>query len=495
MTNNTANVALRSPEDIARHLPVARMADTIVIAVLGVILLGALVYLVTGRLPVTVSGHSVVVDRYSVISVESGTSGRIASWRVRPGDVIERDQLLAVIERPLLKQQISATRNELAELLATQKKTTALHDRNVDLERQVLQNKRDKTKKRIRVLEDETQQLRNTSRLSINQEREFFAAQETELLRVKELESRQDAELKARLGRAEKLRLKELLTEEDLFAAREATTDQQVVLAEIDVRHLELNRSRVAAAERYLQSAKETKEREQAVDNLRRELLQTLADTARLDQEVSEANYKNRLDHARLQRHLDGLNAQLREQSQIRSPATGQILELTVGTGAVVRPGNEIAVIDRHDDSGTLEIVAYYPNSDGKKIKPGMLMELMMPSVINPTGSALPLASKNSRTLLATVQSVSKLPVTPDAAALTIGHDYLAQQMVGAGARIEVVATLTLDSEHPSGYLWASGGGVEFPVAAGTSLVARTIIRRHPPLAFAVPALRDWEGF
>ena len=230
MIDNAANVALRSPEDIARHLPVARKTDTIAIAVLGVILLGALVYLVTGRLPVTVSGHSVVVDRYSVISVESGTSGRIASWRVGPGDVIERGQLLAVIDRPLLKQQINAARNELTELLATQKKTTALHDRNVDLDRQVLQDKRDKIKKRIRVLEDETQQLRHTYRLSINQEREFFAAQETELLRVKELESRQDAELKARLGRAEKLRLKELLTEEDLFAAREATTDQQVVI-------------------------------------------------------------------------------------------------------------------------------------------------------------------------------------------------------------------------------------------------------------------------
>ncbi|MAF07450.1 MAG: NHLP bacteriocin system secretion protein [Acidiferrobacteraceae bacterium] len=495
MIDNTVNSDLHSPDDIARHLPVARMTDTIVIAVLGVILVAALAYLVAGRLPVTVSGHSVVVDRYSVIAVESGTSGRIASWKVRPGDNIERGQLLAVIEQPLLKQQIDAARNELTELLAAQEKATALHDRNVDLERQVLQNKRDKVTQRIRVLEDETQELRNTLRLSISQERKFFAAQEAELLRMKELESRQDTELKAQLGRAEQLRTKELLTEEDLFAAREATTDQQVVLADIDVKHLELNRSRVAAAERYLQSAKETKEREQAVENLRRELLQTLTDTAKLDQEVSEANYRNRLDHARLQRHLQGLNARLREHGQIRSPATGRVLELTVGAGAVVRPGNEVAVIDRHEDSEALEIVAYYSNSDGKKIKPGMSMELIMPSVINPTGSTLPLASKDSRTLLAAVRSVSKLPVTPEAAALTIGHDYLAQQMIGAGSRIEVVADLSRDSEHPSGYLWASGGGVEFPIAAGTSLVARTIIRRHPPLAFAVPALRDWEGF
>ena len=407
MIDNTANANLRSPGDIARHLPVARMTDTIVIGVLGVILLGALVYLVAGRLPVTVSGHSVVVDRYSVISVESGTSGRIASWWVRPGDAIGRGQLLAIVEQPLLKQKINATRSELAELVVTQKKATILHDQNVKLERQILKNKRDKITQRILVLEAETKELRNTARLSINQERKFFAAQEAELQRVRELESRQDAELKARLGRAEKLRTKELLTEEDLFAAREATTDQQVVLAEIDVRRLELNRSRVAAAERYLQSAKETKEREQAVDNLRRELLQTLTDTARLDQEVSEANYRRRLSHARLQRHLEGLSAQLRDHSQIRSPATGQVLELTVGSGAVVRPGSEIAVIDRHDDSEALEIVAYYQNSNGKKIKPGMLMELMMPSVITQTGSALPLASRNSRTLLATVQSVS----------------------------------------------------------------------------------------
>lgn len=124
-----------------------------------------------------------------------------------------------------------------------------------------------------------------------------------------------------------------------------------------------------------------------------------------------------------------------------------------------------------------------------------MRVELLMLAPTAGPGPMVPLAASGSRTLLAKVRSVSKLPATPEATALTIGNEYLSAQLVGAGSRIEVVADLLADQGHPSGHLWSSGGGTEFNIAAGITLVARTVIKQRPPLSFVVPALKDWPGF
>ncbi|GIS91327.1 MAG: hypothetical protein CM1200mP20_13680 [Pseudomonadota bacterium] len=98
-----------------------------------------------------------------------------------------------------------------------------------------------------------------------------------------------------------------LLTEEDLFAVRESMSDQQVVLAQVDVKRLELNRSRIAAADKYLQTAKEAEEREQAIESLRHGLLGILTESARLDQEVAEKGSPEPAQAlSPLSRHLDG---------------------------------------------------------------------------------------------------------------------------------------------------------------------------------------------
>ena len=495
MTQESRHSNPRSPEDIARFLPVVRSTGTLVVVLLAVVLVCALAYLVMGRLPVTVTGNAVVVSRYSVQALESNTHGRIESWQVQPGGEVRRNQILAHVEQPLLEKEIESVREELDELTAAQAEAKLLYDKTVALERESLLARRQAIEKRIEVVEKESRDLQMATRSSIDEERKFFSEQRKELLRLKELETRQDRELQARLERARQLRAKELLTEEDLFAVRESMSDQQVVLAQVDVKRLELNRSRIAAADKYLQTAKEAEEREQAIESLRHGLLGILTESARLDQEVAEMDHQNRLKHSRLSRHLDGLNERLRENSELRSPVSGRVLELTVPKGAVVNPGDEIAVLDTREVSDVLEVVAYYPISAGKKIEPGMSVELLMPVPAAGPGPATALAAPGSRTLLARVKSVSKLPVTPEAAALTIGNDYLAAQLAGAGSRIEVVGALQVDHGHPSGYLWSSGGGTEFSVAAGTTLVARTVTQRRPPLSFVVPALRDWLGF
>jgi hypothetical protein len=75
-----------------------------------------------------------------------------------------------------------------------------------------------------------------------------------------------------------------------------------------------------------------------------------------------------------------------------------------------------------------------------------------------------------------------------------VGNEAIIAGLLGAGSRVEIIARLQPDPDHPSGYLWA-GGGTEFNVAAGTTLFARTIIKRRPPLSFVVPALKEWSGF
>ena len=500
--SNTADKLLlpTTPEAVGDLLPVVRVRGTLAVAVLGAVLIAGLLYLVLGRLPITVTGHAVIVVRHAVMPLESSAAGRVERWLVKPGDRVEQNQPVAVVGQPLLEKEIEALQQELAELKASQQAARALFKETALLERNILTNKTSAITDRIAVMEQELIEFQQLTAAAIEQENEYFQEREQELLQLKALETRQAAELVQRLERAQRLREKELITEEQLFAAREAVTDQRVVLARVDVRRLELNRARLTAAENNLKALKETREREQAAAALRQDLLEALADAARLDRDVADSEHQDRLERTRLQRRIIGRKQTLQENREIRSPLAGQMLELMVAAGSVVGPGSRMGTLDTRKKSDRFEVVAYFPIGAGKKIVPGMLMELSptVAGVVSLTGEggAQPVTgpSLTYRKLLARVDSTSQLPISPTAAALTVGSEAITAGLMGAGSRVEVIAQLQPDLDHPSGYVWA-GGGTEFDVAAGTTLFARTVIKQRPPLSFVVPALKEWPGF
>ena len=500
--SNTADKLLlpTTPDTVGDLLPVVRVRGTLAVAVLGAVLIAAILYLILGRLPITVTGHAVIVVPHAVMPLESSAAGRVERWLVKPGDRVEQNQPVAVVGQPLLEKEIEALQQELAELKISQQAARALFKETTLLERNTIMNKTDAITGRIAVVEQELIELQQLTATAIEKENEYFRERDQELLQLKALETRQAAGLAQRLERAQRLREKELITEEQLFVAREAVTDQRVVLARADVQRLELNRSRLTAAENNLTTLKETREREQAAAALRQDLLEALADAARLDRDAADSEHQDRLERTRLQRRIIGRKQSLQENREIRSPLAGQMLELMVAAGSVVGPGSRMGTLDARKKSDRFEVIAYFPIGASKKIMPGMLMELSpaLSSAVSVTGgSRTQLVTKPSltyRRLLARVESTSHLPISPTAAALTVGSETIIAGLLGAGSRVEIIARLQPDPDHPSGYLWA-GGGTEFNVAAGTTLFARTIIKRRPPLSFVVPALKEWSGF
>ena len=500
--SNTADKLLlpTTPDAVGDLLPVVRVRGTLAVAVLGAVLIAAILYLILGRLPITVTGHAVIVVPHAVMPLESSAAGRVERWLVKPGDRVEQNQPVAVVGQPLLEKEIEALQQELAELKISQQAARALFKETTLLERNTIMNKTDAITGRIAVVEQELIELQQLTATAIEKENEYFRERDQELLQLKALETRQAAGLAQRLERAQRLREKELITEEQLFVAREAVTDQRVVLARADVQRLELNRSRLTAAENNLTTLKETREREQAAAALRQDLLEALADAARLDRDAADSEHQDRLERTRLQRRIIGRKQSLQENREIRSPLAGQMLELMVAAGSVVGPGSRMGTLDARKKSDRFEVVAYFPIGASKKIMPGMLMELSpaVSSAVSVTGgSRTQLVTKPSltyRRLLARVESTSHMPISPTAAALTVGSETIIAGLLGAGSRVEIIARLQPDPDHPSGYLWA-GGGTEFNVAAGTTLFARTIIKRRPPLSFVVPALKEWSGF
>ena len=500
--SNTADKLLlpTTPDAVGDLLPVVRVRGTLAVAVLGAVLIAAILYLILGRLPITVTGHAVIVVPHAVMPLESSAAGRVERWLVKPGDRVEQNQPVAVVGQPLLEKEIEALQQELAELKISQQAARALFKETTLLERNTIMNKTDAITGRIAVVERELIELQQLTATAIEKENEYFRERDQELLQLKALETRQAAGLAQRLERAQRLREKELITEEQLFVAREAVTDQRVVLARADVQRLELNRSRLTAAENNLTTLKETREREQAAAALRQDLLEALADAARLDRDVADSEHQDRLERTRLQRRIIGRKQSLQENREIRSPLAGQMLELMVAAGSVVGPGSRMGTLDARRKSDRFEVVAYFPIGASKKIMPGMLMELSpaLSSAVSVTGGGraqlVTEPSLTYRKLLARVESTSHLPISPTAAALTVGNEAIIAGLLGAGSRVEIIARLQPDPDHPSGYLWA-GGGTEFNVAAGTTLFARTIIKRRPPLSFVVPALKEWSGF
>lgn len=178
------------------------------------------------------------------------------------------------------------------------------------------------------------------------------------------------------------------------------------------------------------------------------------------------------------------LQLQLAQQSRVVSPREGRILELTAAVGDVIAPGARIASLARGSEDGALMGVAYFPVSDGKKVRPGMRLQLTPDTV------------KRERFggITGRVVSVSSFPVTEQALMNTLGNPELARAFASAGPMIEVLAELDADPNSPSGFTWSSSRGPSLAVTSGTTGAARVTVEEVPPIVLAFAILRSSSG-
>lgn len=174
------------------------------------------------------------------------------------------------------------------------------------------------------------------------------------------------------------------------------------------------------------------------------------------------------------------LEQQLQDESEVRSPYDGRVVEHLVDPGETVQPGQTILNIEFLDRPFKVFLFA----EEGKRIVAGMPVKLL------PSG----ITAEEFGYFLGTVRSVSPTPLSPAGMTRILRNDALVSLFRGAGGAHLVEVEVQLDPSTPSGFAWTTRNGPDLQFGSGTVLFGMVTVRQQAPITLVIPKLRDWLG-
>jgi HlyD family secretion protein len=474
---------LSSPEQLDQLMQIVKPRSWLILAGLGGLTIAALAWSVFGQLPMRVSAQAVLIYPYQIRDIQSPASGRLRQLNVQVNSLVRQGDLIAMIDQPELQKQIQQQQLKLVELEQQSNTLVDTEDQRDRLELESLVQQRQNLQ----------QQIFNTEKL-LPQLKPL-----TPTLRVKELESagQQKINLTARLGDAKRLdsvlktrldnrqRLFEggALTQDAVLEAEQtylsnlrSISELESQLSQLQVKLVQVERTSIDDRNRLL-------ELQSKKGDLQRQLqdLDTRVKTIQQRKLETGSQRSNSVEDTR--RSLNLLRVQMQQQSQIRSPISGKISELPVKVGQVISAGTQLGLIATNNQTQELQGLAFFPVQDGKKIRPGMAMQIT------------PTTIKRERFggVKGVVESVTEFSITKQEMAALIGNAEVVQSL-GAGPFIGIYGKLKASPQTFTGYEWSSSKGPQLKLTPGTTANAMVTLENRTPLSFVFPILREFTG-
>ena len=193
---------------------------------------------------------------------------------------------------------------------------------------------------------------------------------------------------------------------------------------------------------------------------------------------VSERDALNSVHEYDMRRHQKDAS------EYILSDYDGIVNDVLVDEGSVISVGMPICSIRLTGATKDLKGLLYVSVEKGKRIKPGMTIQLA------PNG----VDTSQSGSLLGVVRAVSQYPVSTQGIQKRLGIDSLSQWIISSqqSALIEVSFDLVKDPNSESGYLWTSSVGNHPLITAGSYCTGSIIIERRPPIQKVFYKLSQW---
>ena len=207
--------------------------------------------------------------------------------------------------------------------------------------------------------------------------------------------------------------------------------------------------------------------------------LRQLESDKQVQAELSQIH--GRVSEAR--RELEGIEQSARLSSIVESSRAGRVVEMRVAKGVLVAPGTPLLNIESKGGGGDLDVAIYVAAADGKKVQPGM------PVQVSPTT----VKREEYGFMLGEVTFVATYPASQESMRVTLQNDALVSELIGRTTPIEIRAKL-LPGIGPGSYRWSSSQTPPVKVTAGTQAVASIEIRQQPPISLVIPALRRLFG-
>lgn len=168
------------------------------------------------------------------------------------------------------------------------------------------------------------------------------------------------------------------------------------------------------------------------------------------------------------------------ENIRVESPLAGRVIEVRASGGSFVEVGTPLINIEPSGaDVKDLEAILYLPASEGKKIQPGMKVQIV-PSTVR---------AEETGVMLGWVLSVSEFPESQESMRRLLENEDLVARFfnVTDNAPIQVRVDLTPSRETVSGYKWSSPDGAQIEVQSGTLFEATIILKEQAPLQLIFP--------
>lgn len=168
----------------------------------------------------------------------------------------------------------------------------------------------------------------------------------------------------------------------------------------------------------------------------------------------------------------------------IYSDYNGIVDEVMVNRGEMVSGGKPICTVRCTERSDELIGLLYIPMENGKRVEPGMTIQLS-PNNVDVTESG---------NLVGVVRSVSQYPVTGQSVEKNLGNREFAQWISNqqGSALLEVRFSLVEDKSSPSGYLWTSVTGKQKTISPGVFCTGSIVIERDPPIEKVFYKISQW---
>lgn len=548
---------LSSPERLDQLMKVVSPKDWLPLATLGSLVGIAFIWSIVGRIPITARGQGVLIYPRQVVDVQSTSSGQIKELKVKIGDQVKEDDVIATVELPEIQKQLQQQKEKLKELQQQNRGVNQLQSERTQLELRTIEQQRQSIQERIRNIEALTPILQQRITSSIQQQRQSILERinNTEALTPtlrdqgrEALKAEREA-LENQLETAEKSRAnlkRRWDVREDLFnrVATDANgnpildkngnpikfsviTEDVVRQAEQEYLNNEANIGNLKAQLRALE-ARQTEAEKNFRDNLN-SISELQAQLKELDGREAEAqkNYRDNLNvlselRAQLrdldskipnlkQQNLESLTSrqnpiqevkreiaklelQLQENSEIRSSYTGRVLELTATNGQVLSPGSRLGSIEAQKQSKELVAVTFFAVQDGKKIEQRMKDLTAKGKAVEVQVTPTTVKRERFGGIKGTVTDVSAFPITKEGVAVSVGNAQVVENLVTQVPQLEVVAQLKPDSSTFSGYAWSSSQGPPMKMTSGTTTTVRATVEEVPPITFVLPFLRSFFG-
>lgn len=219
----------------------------------------------------------------------------------------------------------------------------------------------------------------------------------------------------------------------------------------------------------------------ESIERKKSDLEQLAIDEAefRQKQELELLGKKQQIDKLRIQIKTRENDVELK--SRVTSPYTGSVVEVIAIEGAWVNDGDKLLTLELAGEAVKDLVAALYVSAaDGKKIKPGMKVNIS-PSTVK---------KEEWGSMLGIVTSVSAFPATEKGILRNLQNKKLVDSFSAGGAPIEINADLIPDPHASSLYKWSSLKGPPISIEHGTLCSATIAVEEQPPISLVIPLFK-----